>query len=124
MTEAELRTMIDEGKSLDEIASEMAAGEYDVCSRETLLSYAISEIENDRLFLARHILDAVDSGEEVAIAVCEDGDFGSGDRAIVCVTRWDGTQQRFRHRVVRVAVKGNEIHLVSNTVDRFVGTIE
>lgn len=50
-------------KSLDEIASEMAAGEYDVCSRETLLSYAISEIENDRLFLARHILDAVDSGE-------------------------------------------------------------
>ena len=23
-----------------------------------------------------------------------------------------------------VAVKGNEIHLVSNTVDRFVGTIE
>lgn len=27
MTEAELRTMIDEGKSLDEIASEMAAGE-------------------------------------------------------------------------------------------------
>lgn len=48
---------------LSEIASEMAAGEYDVCSRETLLSYAISEIENDRLFLARHILDAVDSGE-------------------------------------------------------------
>lgn len=54
----------------------------------------------------------------------EHGDFGSGDRAIVCVTRWDGTQQRFRHRMVRVAVKGNEIHLVSNTVDRFVGTIE
>ena len=63
MTEAELRTMIEEGKSLSEIASEMAAGEYDVCSRETLLSYAISEIANDRLFLARHILDAVDSGE-------------------------------------------------------------
>jgi hypothetical protein len=58
MTEAELRAMIDEGKPLSEIASEMAAGEYDVCSRETLLSYAISEIENDRLFLARHILDA------------------------------------------------------------------
>ena len=55
MTEAELRAMIDEGKPLSEIASEMAAGEYDVCSRETLLSYAISEIENDRLFLARHI---------------------------------------------------------------------
>ena len=52
------------------------------------------------------------------------GDFGSGDRAIVCVTRWDSTRQRFRHRMVRVAVKGNEIHLVSNTVDRFVGTIE
>ena len=63
MTEAELRAMIDEGKPLSEIASEMADGEYDVCSRETLLSYAISEIENDRLFLARHILDAVDSGE-------------------------------------------------------------
>ena len=69
-------------------------------------------------------LDYCYSDEEVAIAVCEDGDFGSGDRAIVCVTRWDGTQQRFRHRVVRVAVKGNEIHLVSNTVDRFVGPIE
>lgn len=37
MTEAELRAMIDEGKPLSEIASEMAAGEYDVCSRETLL---------------------------------------------------------------------------------------
>ena len=61
MTEAELRAMIDEGKPLSEIASEMAAGEYDVCSRETLLSYAISEIENDRLFLARHILDAIDN---------------------------------------------------------------
>lgn len=46
MTEAELRAMIDEGKPLSEIASEMAAWEYDVCSRETLLSYAISEIEN------------------------------------------------------------------------------
>lgn len=69
-------------------------------------------------------LDYCYSDEEVAIAVCEDGDFGSGDRAIVCVTRWDSTQQRFRHRMVRVAVKGNEIHLVSNTVDRFVGTIE
>lgn len=28
MTEAELRAMIDEGKPLSEIASEMAAGEY------------------------------------------------------------------------------------------------
>lgn len=56
MTEAELRAMIDEGKPLSEIASEMADGEYDVCSRETLLSYAISEIENDRLFLARIFL--------------------------------------------------------------------
>ena len=28
------------------------------------------------------------------------------------------------HRMVRVAVKGNEIHLVSNTDDRFVGTLE
>ena len=69
-------------------------------------------------------LDYCYSDEEVAIAVCEDGDMGGGDRAVVCVTRWDCTQQRFRHRMVRVAVKGNEIHLVSNTVDRFVGTIE
>ena len=30
MTETELRAMIDEGKPLSEIASEMAAGEYDV----------------------------------------------------------------------------------------------
>ena len=57
------RLLVANDMTLDEIASEMAAGEYDVCSRETLLSYAISEIENDRLFLARHILDAVDSGE-------------------------------------------------------------
>lgn len=34
-------------------------------------------------------LDYCYSDEEAAIAVCEDGDFGSGDRAIVCVTRWD-----------------------------------
>lgn len=69
-------------------------------------------------------LDYCYSDEEVATAVCEDGDMGGGDRAIVCVTRWDCTQQRFKHRMVRVAMKGNEIHLVSNTVDRFVGTIE
>ena len=69
-------------------------------------------------------LDYCYSDEEVAIAVCEDGDFGSGDRAIVCVTRWDSTRQRFMHCMVRVAVKGNEIHLVSNTDDRFVGTLE
>lgn len=69
-------------------------------------------------------LDYCYSDEEVAIAVCEDGDFGSGDRAIVCVTRWDSTRQRFMHRMVRVAVKDNEIHLVSNTDDRFVGTLE
>ena len=30
-------------------------------------------------------LDYCYSDEEAAIAVCEDGDFGSGDRAIVCV---------------------------------------
>lgn len=34
------------------------------------------------------------------------------------------SRKRFTHRMVRVVVKGNEIHLVSNTVDRFVGTIE
>lgn len=62
-------------------------------------------------------LDYCYSDEEVAIAVCEDGDFGSGDRAIVCVTRWDGTQQRFRHRMVRVAVKGNEIRHIGNGGD-------
>lgn len=49
-------------------------------------------------------LDYCYSDEEVAIAVCEDGDFGSGDRAIVCVTRWDSTRKRFMHRMVRVAV--------------------
>ena len=37
-------------------------------------------------------LDYCYSDEEAAIAVCEDGDFGSGDRAIVCVTRWDSTR--------------------------------
>ena len=34
-------------------------------------------------------LDYCYSDEEAAIAVCEDGDFGSGDRAIVCVSRLD-----------------------------------
>ena len=49
-------------------------------------------------------LDYCYSDEEAAIAVCEDGDFGSGDRAIVCVTRWDSTRKRFTHRMVRVVV--------------------
>ena len=66
-------------------------------------------------------LDYCYSDEEAAIAVCEDGDFGSGDRAIVCVTRWDSTRKRFMHRMVRVAVKGNEIHLVLRMARRRLG---
>lgn len=42
----------------------------------------------------------------------------------ILFTAWDSTRKRFMHRMVRVAVKGNEIHLVSNTDDRFVGTLE
>lgn len=51
MTETELRAMIDEGKPLSEIASEMAAGEYDVCSRETLLSMRLVRSKTIGCFL-------------------------------------------------------------------------
>lgn len=52
-------------------------------------------------------LDYCYSDEEAAIAVCEDGDFGSGDRAIVCVTRsrawmpslWYGVPRRRRFSI-------------------------
>lgn len=51
MTEAELRAMIDEGKPLSEIASEMAAWKYDVCSRENLLTMRLARSKTIGCFL-------------------------------------------------------------------------
>mgnify|MGYP004660691189 FL=1 len=61
MKRAELDKLIASGKTFDEIISDNCDDFYIIIDRESLLDFAIYQINEGRLFLARHILDAVDS---------------------------------------------------------------
>ena len=61
MKGAELDKLIASGKTFDEIISDNCDDFYIIIDRESLLDFAIYQINEGRLFLARHILDAVDS---------------------------------------------------------------
>ena len=58
---AELDELVASGKTLGEIVSDNCDDFYTIIDRESLLDFAIYQINEDRLFLARHILDAVDT---------------------------------------------------------------
>lgn len=63
MTKDELDKLVADGKTFDDIISVISDFELDndnICHRESLLDFAIYQINEGRLFLARHILDAVD----------------------------------------------------------------
>lgn len=60
MTKDELDKLIADGKTFYDIIYDF---EYDndcIVSRDGILDYVIYQIQNDKLYLARHVLDAVD----------------------------------------------------------------
>lgn len=60
MTKDELDKIIADGKTLDDVIYYFEANNDYIVSRDIILDFAINQIQNDRLFLARHVLDAVD----------------------------------------------------------------
>ena len=61
MTKDELNKLIADGKTFDDVIYDFEANNDYIVSRDIILDFAINQIENDRLFLARHVLDAVDN---------------------------------------------------------------
>lgn len=60
MTKDELNKLIADGKTFDDVIYDFEANNDYIVSRDIILDFAINQIQNDRLFLARHVLDAVD----------------------------------------------------------------
>ena len=61
MTKDELNKLIAEGKTVDDVIDDFEANNDYIVSRDIILDFTINQIQNDRLFLARHVLDAVDN---------------------------------------------------------------
>lgn len=61
MKKTELDKLISDGMKLNDILSANCEDFYTIIDRESLLDFAIYQINEGRLFLARHILDAVDT---------------------------------------------------------------
>lgn len=85
MTKDELDKLVADGKTFYDIIYDF---EYDndyIVSRDGILDYAIYQIQNDRLYLARHILDAVD--KEYADFYSYDMTMGTLEKptAITCI---------------------------------------
>ena len=60
MKKAELDKLIADGKTFDDLIYDFEFSNDEIVSRDIILDFAINQIQNDRLFLARHVLDAVD----------------------------------------------------------------
>lgn len=60
MTKDELDKLIADGETFDDLIYDFEFANDEIVSRDIILDFAINQIQNDRLFLARHILDAVD----------------------------------------------------------------
>lgn len=61
MTKDELNKLIADGKTFNDVIYDFEANNDYIVSRDIILDFAINQIQNDRLFLARHVLDAVDN---------------------------------------------------------------
>lgn len=61
MKKAELDKLVADGKTLDDVICDFEIDNDDIISRDSLKDFVIYQIEEDRLFLARHILDAIDN---------------------------------------------------------------
>lgn len=60
MNKAELDKLIADGATLDDVINNFEFDNDDIVSRDSLKDFAIYQIKENRLFLARHILDAID----------------------------------------------------------------
>ena len=85
MTKDELDKLVADGKTFNDVIYDL---EYDndcIVSRDGILDYAIYQIQNDRLYLARHVLDAVD--KEYADFYSYDMGMGTLEKptAITCI---------------------------------------
>ncbi len=60
MKKAKLDKLIADGKTFDDLIYDFEFSNDEIVSRDIILDFAINQIQNDRLFLARHVLDAVD----------------------------------------------------------------
>lgn len=61
MTKDELNKLIADGKTFNDVIYDFEANNDYIVSRDIILDFAINQIQNDRLFLARHVLDSVDN---------------------------------------------------------------
>ena len=61
MTKDELNKLIADDKTFNDVIYDFEANNDYIVSRDIILDFAINQIQNDRLFLARHVLDAVDN---------------------------------------------------------------
>ena len=61
MKKTELDKLISDGRYLDDILNASCENFDNIVDRESLLDFAIYQINEGRLSLARHILDAVDT---------------------------------------------------------------
>lgn len=61
MKKAELNKLISDGMKLDDIIDNNCEDFYTIIDRKSLLEFVVFNIYEDRLFFARHILNAVDA---------------------------------------------------------------
>lgn len=61
MTKDELDKLVADGKTFDDVIYDFEEDNDCIVSRDVILDYVIYQIQNDRLYLARHVLDAVDT---------------------------------------------------------------
>lgn len=60
MTKDELDKLVADGKTFDDVICDFEEDNDCIVSRDVILDYVIYQIQNDRMYLARHVLDAVD----------------------------------------------------------------
>lgn len=60
ITKDELDKLVADGKTFDDVIYDFEEDNDCIVSRDAILDYVIHQIQNDRLYLARHVLDAVD----------------------------------------------------------------
>lgn len=59
MTKDELDELIADGKTFDDLIYDFELSNDEIVSRDIILDFAINQIQNNELFLACHIIDAV-----------------------------------------------------------------
>lgn len=85
MTKDGLYKLVADGKTFDDVIYDFEEDNDCIVSRDVILDYVIYQIQNDRLYLARHVLDEVD--KEYADFYSYDMTMGALEKptAITCI---------------------------------------